>query len=327
MNMVLIAFVSMMVLVLLVITHGRSVAQIPLAATQVTKPLATEAAPMPVAETPVAATPVATMPSATSAPVAAEPIEYKATYTAQWGDTVSNLAAEMPGGNLKSNRDAVIHANESLRQNPDNVVAGTTYAIPADAVIPVPQATMAKEVEAAAPQPTVTAPVAAVEPVVIATPERADELTYVARAGDTVSVLANALLGANTKENRDAIVAANPSLQRNPDHLEDGQTYIIPVSESNPLAKGIKRPQAVSSNAGEGLSPDADDVISAGSTRDLRYVARPGDTVSTLAVALLGADTIANRVAIVSNNRSLVRDADHVVAGKTYWIAMPVKAK
>ena len=51
---------------------------------------------------------------------------------------------------------------------------------------------------------------------------------YVAVAGDTVRRLARRFLGANTKTNRDAIIAMNPSLRKNPNNVKIGMTYVIP---------------------------------------------------------------------------------------------------
>ncbi|HET6246131.1 MAG TPA: hypothetical protein VFE47_00385 [Tepidisphaeraceae bacterium] len=53
--------------------------------------------------------------------------------------------------------------------------------------------------------------------------------THVAVKGDTVSKLAAHFLGANTKANRDAIIALNPSLQQNPNLLIVGKTYRLPI--------------------------------------------------------------------------------------------------
>ena len=57
--------------------------------------------------------------------------------------------------------------------------------------------------------------------------------------------------------------------------------------------------------------------------RTLRYVAQPGDTVTKLTTTLLGSDTAGNRKLILDANPSLKHDPDHIVAGKTYWIAAP----
>jgi nucleoid-associated protein YgaU len=51
---------------------------------------------------------------------------------------------------------------------------------------------------------------------------------YVAQAGDSLSRIASKMMGANSKANREAIVKANPSLQKNPDVIIEGRKYIIP---------------------------------------------------------------------------------------------------
>lgn len=51
---------------------------------------------------------------------------------------------------------------------------------------------------------------------------------YTAAAGDTLSKLAGRFMGGNTKANRDALVKANPSLQKNPNVIVVGRVYVIP---------------------------------------------------------------------------------------------------
>jgi nucleoid-associated protein YgaU len=53
---------------------------------------------------------------------------------------------------------------------------------------------------------------------------------YVAQAGDSLSRIASRLMGSNSKANRDAIVKANPSLQKNPDVIIEGRKYVIPAA-------------------------------------------------------------------------------------------------
>ncbi len=249
-------------------------------------------------------------------------------YTAQPGDTVSNLAATLPGGDRKINRDAVISANPSLQNNPDRVLAGKTYEIPAAGSA----ATMVTEPMAAAgpavlAAPVVDMPVAGTNPPVaeVAQPESVHELKYTARTGDTVSTLAGALLGSDSKENRDTIIGANASLQNNPDRMIAEKSYRIPVKASQPLAAAPASETAAV--ARPTTQPDADSLVIAGSARELRYVAQAGDNVSILAAALLGSDTKENRAAITDHNESLKRDPDRVVAGQTYWIPAPAAGK
>ena len=53
---------------------------------------------------------------------------------------------------------------------------------------------------------------------------------YTAQAGDSLSRIASRVMGANTKANREAIVKANASLQKNPELIIEGRKYMIPDS-------------------------------------------------------------------------------------------------
>jgi nucleoid-associated protein YgaU len=61
------------------------------------------------------------------------------------------------------------------------------------------------------------------------TPAAPKSFEYKAMAGDTVSKMARKYYGLDTKGNRDLIVAANKSLKGDPNKIEVGKTYIIPV--------------------------------------------------------------------------------------------------
>ncbi len=61
---------------------------------------------------------------------------------------------------------------------------------------------------------------------------------YTAISGDTVSKLAGRFMGGNTKANRDAIVAANPSLQKNVNNIIVGKVYMIPVITTSVSSAG-----------------------------------------------------------------------------------------
>jgi phage tail protein X len=246
------------------------------------------------------------------------------TYVARDGDTVSQLAVALLGSDSKEHRDAIIAANPTLQSNPDLVLAGQTYslALPlvpskddartdhkptATAAIPT---TVAKpEKDAPSAKPATDAQTAAVEV--------GPKLEYSAQRGDTVRVLAANLLGGDTKANRDAIIAGNTSLQQDPDHLVAGQSYTIPAP--NGLTADPNEPQAKLPTT----RPDADDVLRQGASRTLRYTAQSGDSVSKLAIVLMGTDTQANRDLIIKNNPSLKKNPDHLTAGETYWIEAP----
>ena len=307
--------------------------------------LATIAAPAPTAQPTVAMRIVTDAPQTTapvivpvvptpaaevkSAPLVHVQASGEVQYIAREGDTVSQLAIALLGSDSKENRAAVIAANPSLQSNPDRVLEGYTYSIapssPSAADDNDEQADVASETSDGTQSSTPVATQVDATSNAKANEDSAavatgPKLKYTARSGDTVGGLDSNLLGGDTQENRQAIVAGNASLQKDPDHLIAGKTYTIDAS--NGLAADPRASQAKAATS----QPDADDLAILSMGRTVRYTALPGDTVSKLAVALLGSDTPANRDLIVKTNASLKLDPDHLVAGRTYWIAVPTAA-
>jgi hypothetical protein len=110
-------------------------------------------------------------------------------------------------------------------------------------------------------------------------------------------------------------------LRADPDHVVAGKAYRIPVP--NGLSASAA-PSVAETSPRPTTQPDADQVVLAGSPRTLRYTAHSGDTVTTLAIELLGSDTQEARNAIINNNPTLKEDPDRVIAGQTYWIPAPI---
>lgn len=127
---------------------------------------------------------------------------------------------------------------------------------------------------------------------------------YTAAQGDSLPNVVVGLLGSDTKSNRAAVIAANPSLKADPDRVLAGQVYDLEMPETSAPA----------------TQPAAPEVRRSTSDPILKYVAQPGDSVSVLAAGLLGSDSKTNRDAIISRNPSLQDDPDHVESGKTYKI-------
>jgi hypothetical protein len=264
----------------------------------------------------VEARPAPAIPALATAPQAPlaqpDPIIYDdpTRHTAKPGETVNSLATDLLGKDSKTNRDAIIDANSSLKADPDKLIAGKSYHIPSLVEVqsiepsPVPAPTSVAPVEAGAPQPPTV-------------------LKYIAARGDTVAKLAGAFLGNDDQAHQDVIVNANPSLKANPDQLVAGKAYRIPAPDGlsaatvSASAKTSARPTS---------QPDEDQVISANSPRVLRYTAQAGDSVTTLAIELLGSDTPQAREAIINNNPTLKNNPDRIIAGQTYWIPAPVAA-
>jgi hypothetical protein len=263
---------------------------------------------------------VVPMPAPQAAPpiaeVAPNAVDGASNHIAQPGETVTSMAANLLGKDTKTNRDAIINANASLKADPDNLVAGKSYHIPS-----------AAETPAAAPVAQAIIPPASptVQPKLddATHPDPATELKYTAAPGDTVTTMAGAFLGNDDKAHQDTIVNANSSLKADPDHVVAGQAYKIPAP--NGLSASAT-PSAVATLPRPTTQPDADQLVVAGQPRTLRYTARAGDTVTTLAIALLGSDTLEKRTAIINNNPSLKSDPDLVVVGQAYWIPAPKAA-
>ncbi len=222
-------------------------------------------------------------------------------YVARDGDTISQLAIALLGSDSKEHRDSVVAANPSLQPNADRVLTGQNYTI-----VRASEATGSSDPTSPA-SPPANAPVGRT-------------LKYVAQPGDTVGVLAANLLGGDTKANRATIVGSNTSLQQDPDHLVAGQTYTIAAPNGLAAAPDAKAGAARTSE------PDADDAARLGVGRVLRYTAQAGDSVSKLAIVLLGSDTPANRDLIFQSNVGLRENPDRLIAGRTYWIVAPTEA-
>jgi hypothetical protein len=167
--------------------------------------------------------------SSAAAPEAdARPSGTEFEYTAGRGDTVTRLAEAFLGGGTKAHRNAIINANPSLGVDPDHLLVGEVYRIVApnglSAVVP---GVAVKSLPTSMFQPDA-------DDVLVDGAGR--NLRYTARAGDTVTNLARALLGSDKKANRDAILNSNPSLKAHPDRIIAGQTYWIPA----PVAPGSR---------------------------------------------------------------------------------------
>ncbi|HEY7117721.1 MAG TPA: LysM peptidoglycan-binding domain-containing protein [Tepidisphaeraceae bacterium] len=52
-------------------------------------------------------------------------------YVAEPGDSLSRIAARLMGANTKANRDAIVRANPQLEADPNKIIVGQTYNIPA----------------------------------------------------------------------------------------------------------------------------------------------------------------------------------------------------
>jgi nucleoid-associated protein YgaU len=108
-----------------------------------------------------------------------------------------------------------------------------------------------------------------------AAPEKPAIASYKAQSGDTLGTIALKALGANNRANREAIVAANPSLKANRDLIVEGRSYAIPTRAG---AKPASAEQSVSV---------ATDTVPASDTGNW-YVVQPHDSLWSIAMQEVG---------------------------------------
>jgi nucleoid-associated protein YgaU len=150
------------------------------------------------------------------------------------GPAAAGAASGAPVGPIviRQSDGPVVRAEPQPQPQPltDVVPAGETASAPPSAG-GEDSATVELDQWATAPRP----PVVPVQPPApAARASSTDRREFVAQAGDNLSKLATRMLGANTKANRDAIVRANPSLQRNPNLVVEGRKYKVPGASQAP---------------------------------------------------------------------------------------------
>ena len=123
--------------------------------------------------------------------------------------------------------------------------------------------------------------------------------TYEAVPGDTLAKIAQKAYGSASKANRDAIVAANPSLKQDPNRLLAGQSYVIPAlstaTTSPPVQAVAKETPAKTESA------------------EYWYTVKAGDSLWAIARDQLG-DT-ATIAAIKELNEQALKGSDSVRIG------------
>jgi len=156
-------------------------------------------------------------------------------YKAQAGDTLNKIAAKLPGGSTKATRDAIVALNPTLQKDPNKIIVGRTYLLPADlktvAQLPgapsptptpvIPDAKKADKPEIAKADPKTDAKIDA----------KADGRIYVVKPGDTLSKIAMTELG--SKSHVDKIRELNKDALKNGDKITVDMKLKLPA---NPTA-------------------------------------------------------------------------------------------
>src|SRR5688572_17244156 len=123
--------------------------------------------------------------------------------------------------------------------------------------------------------------------------------TYTAEAGDTLGKMASKAMGANTLANRQAMMKANPELQKNPDRVVIGEKYVVPGAAGaptpvvTPTPVVVERPETVTNT----VPPAANGVAT------VEYVAKSGDYISKIAKEQCGTASNAMVQQIIQMNK------------------------
>ena len=132
---------------------------------------------------------------------------------------------------------------------------------------------------------------------------------YKAQSGDSVTRMAARLMGGDTKANRDALIAANPSLQQNANLVIAGRTYVIPAAAATNATSSA---QAASNNTTPTPmpppAPEVSDVPVVPVAPEHFYIVKAGDTLTRIAVEQLG--SAAGVPALMDLNKDILKGKD-----------------
>ena len=126
---------------------------------------------------------------------------------------------------------------------------------------------------------------------------------YTAEKGDNLSKIAAKLMGKNTKATRDAIIKANPSLQKNPDGITAGKTYLVPSKDGDSTT-----PNSGNSDTRTVLGPTTRPI-----GNDTVYTTKQGDNLWRIAIEQVGSSTAVAQIREL--NKDVIKKGDSIQPG------------
>src|SRR5687768_12180470 len=134
---------------------------------------------------------------------------------------------------------------------------------------------------------------------------------YKAAEGDTLSKMASKFYGSNTEANRNRIIAANTSLQKNPDVVVIGRTYTIPGVAGDATAARSTEPAPTTP------------VQVATAQPEYWYTVKEGDSLRKIAANQLGDENA--WAAIQELNKTVLKGEDKTTVVPKMKLRLPAK--
>jgi len=128
--------------------------------------------------------------------------------------------------------------------------------------------------------------------------------TYTAEADDTLGKIASKIMGKNTKANRDAILKANPKLAENPNKINIGETYNIPIQAVAAATKTEPK---------ENKETVVKDSTPAASSNSVEYVVKDRDNLYKIAREQCGGVSFVGQ--IQEMNKDVLKGSDKLKIG------------
>lgn len=145
---------------------------------------------------------------------------------------------------------------------------------------------------------------------------------YVAQAGDSLGKIASKQLGANTPANRGAIVALNPSLQKDNNRILVGAKYLLPadawaaalgVDSNNVELASAKKPAAPATPATSTTPAQAAPAATNTTTATTLYTVQSGDSLWKIAEREVGSTGAVAQIKTL--NAAVLGDSETVKVG------------
>jgi hypothetical protein len=134
---------------------------------------------------------------------------------------------------------------------------------------------------------------------------------YPAVEGDTLYKICARQMGANNKANRDAFIAANPSLKDDPNKIIAGHSYVIPTATGTTATSSVATASNPAAPTNTTAPKATSNTLPAATAGDNWYTIKSGDTLTTIAEDQCGTSQAV--AAIVELNKDTLKDPNRII--------------